>query len=221
MSKQLSLKRTSGWGGRRKNAGRPNKSNTVNHMKREQVSARHPQLITLKLRGNLPNLRQKRLFKEFQTGIQLAGRLGFRVIQYSLQSNHIHLLVEAKDHTSLARGVQSLAGRLAKILRKLVGGRGSVFSGRYHRRALKTPTEMKRALQYVLLNTAKHLKMIEHLDPFSSGVTFAHWPQLIGQKFAFLIKHEVEIWAKQAQPIQDVFDAQTWLASVGWMRSRL
>jgi len=31
-------------------------------------------------------------------------RLGFRLVHYSIQGNHLHLIVEAQDEKALARG---------------------------------------------------------------------------------------------------------------------
>jgi hypothetical protein len=61
---------------------------------------------------------------------------------------------------------------------------GPVFKGRHHMRVLKTPTETKNALEYVLLNDSKHRDVIEHLDPFSSAKYFKGWKKLLGHRFA-------------------------------------
>lgn len=215
MSKQLSFKK---WGGRRAGAGRPNRTKSVNHMKREAIDVRRPLHLTLRLKEQMPNLRQKRLLKEFQRGIQLAAKQGLYVIQYSLQTNHLHLIVEAKDNEKLARGAQSLASRFAKIIRRLKGGRGSVFVGRYHLRVIRSALQMKRTLCYVLLNSAKHQNLIEHLDFYSSGYTFKHWSKLLGRNFTGVIRREVDEVRAKLKLVSDVFEARSWLASKGWMR---
>jgi REP element-mobilizing transposase RayT len=44
-----------------------------------------------------------------------AGSNGtFRVIEYSVQSNHVHAIVEANDERSLSRGMNGLATRVAR-----------------------------------------------------------------------------------------------------------
>ncbi|TAJ14476.1 MAG: hypothetical protein EPO68_12715, partial [Planctomycetota bacterium] len=45
-----------------------------------------------------------------------ADRFGFRLIEYSVQSNHVHLLVEVPDRHALTRGAKGLFVRLAKQL---------------------------------------------------------------------------------------------------------
>lgn len=44
----------------------------------------------------------------------------FRTCHFSVQSNHVHLLVEAKDRQALSRGVQGLAIRLARSVDRAV-----------------------------------------------------------------------------------------------------
>jgi REP element-mobilizing transposase RayT len=96
---------------------------------------------------------------------------GIRVIHYSVQGNHLHLIVEAKDKAALSRGIQRLATRLARRLNALVARKGAVFADRYHARALATPREVKHAVRYVLGNYRHHAR--ENLprnwaDPMSS-----------------------------------------------------
>jgi REP element-mobilizing transposase RayT len=81
---------------------------------------------------------------------------GFQVREYSIQGNHIHLIVEAEDREALARGIKSLEIRLAIHLNRLMSRKGRVFADRYHQHILKTPTEVRRALKYVLQNRRKH-----------------------------------------------------------------
>ena len=81
--------------------------------------------------------------------------------------------------------MRALAGRFAKIIRNYSYSRGSektgsVFKGRYHLHVLKTPKEVRNALEYVLLNLSKHQKLIEYVDEFSSGKTFKEWQKLLG-----------------------------------------
>ncbi|MBL8901071.1 MAG: transposase, partial [Planctomycetes bacterium] len=55
-----------------------------------------------------------------------------RIIHYSIQKDHLHLLVEADDRTCVARGMNALLSPLARALNKLWGRRGKVFPERYH-----------------------------------------------------------------------------------------
>ncbi len=130
------------WGGARKGAGRKRKGERahVSHRTREKLASRFPLHVTTRLRAGLPSLRRVRerrvLERAFAAG---SDRFGFRLTEYSIQSNHVHLLVEAKDRNALTRGMQGLSIRVAKALNKLWGRKGKVFADRYHDRILRTP----------------------------------------------------------------------------------
>jgi hypothetical protein len=127
----------------------------------------------------------------------------FRVIHFSVQTDHVHLIVEADDHTGLIRGVQGLAVRCAKAINRALGRRGTVWPQRYHARALKTPRETRGGLRYVLLNFCKHLRARPGVDPMSSAPWFDGW------------KHAL------ARPAGECPNSapRTWLASGGWRRA--
>jgi len=102
-------------------------------------------------------------------------RFGFRLVHYVVMSNHLHMIVEAKDRRALSRGMQGLLVRCAKALNKLWQRRGSIFADRYHDRILKSPREVRGALAYVLRNAARHGLRFIGIDPFSSGWDFDGW----------------------------------------------
>jgi hypothetical protein len=87
--------------------------------------------------------------------------------------NHIHLIVEAADRVALTRGAKGLAIRIARGLNRLMGSRGQVIAERYHARILRTPTEVRNAVHYVLANHAHHFG---RADP---GFTSARHPSLV------------------------------------------
>jgi REP element-mobilizing transposase RayT len=87
-----------------------------------------------------------------------AGREAFggRLCHFSVQKDHLHLIVEAANREALARALQALAIRVARAINRVLGRKGKVFADRYHMRILRTPTEVKNALRYVLDNRWKH-----------------------------------------------------------------
>jgi hypothetical protein len=101
-----------------------------------------------------------------------------RLVHYSVQSNHLHLVVEAANRRALTRGMQGLAIRLARRVNASVGRKGRLFNDRYHARALRTPLQVRRVLVYVLRNDQRHwaqggLSLPPwRLDPCSSAATF-------------------------------------------------
>lgn len=101
--------------------------------------------------------------------------------------------------------------------------RNKVFHGRYHLHVLRTPAETKNALKYVLLNHSQHWNSIDHIDAYSSGHKFEHWPKLLGRRFAGLIQVEADSNRKLGQInlktyLDGISPAQSWLARSGWMR---
>jgi REP element-mobilizing transposase RayT len=157
-ARQLALEfRT--WGGRRTGAGRPPNGAKpgVSHLRRPALSRHHPVHVTLRIVAGLPSLRTWPRFGELRTALARGQeRFGFRLVHFSVQSNHVHLIAEARDRRALSRGVQGLSVRLARAVNRTLARRGRVFADRYHARALKTPRAAHFALRYVLLNARKH-----------------------------------------------------------------
>src|SRR4030095_7641426 len=104
----------------------------------------------------------------------------FRVLQFSVQADHLHLLVEADEPTGFERGVRGLAIRVAKAVNCALGRRGHVWGDRYHARLLRTPREVRNALVYVLNNFRKHIRGARGLDPRSSARWFDGWRRAVG-----------------------------------------
>jgi len=98
------------WGGARLGAGRrPDRPRArASHGARPQHDARYPLHLTVRLRDGLPSLRRKEardaIAGAFATG---HDRFGFCLTQFSLQSNHVHLIAEAEDRRALSRGMQA------------------------------------------------------------------------------------------------------------------
>ena len=128
------------------------------------------------MKAHVWQLRSRRCFSVIERAFYRAcARERSRLCHYSVQYNHVHIVVEADDAIALARAVQALTIRIAKGLNKLMGRKGAVFSDRYHARALRTPTEVRNVLVYVLNNARKHLDGLgvrlgpTWLDPCSSA----------------------------------------------------
>jgi len=103
------------------------------------------------------NLRSGRSWRRIRRAFEKArGRFGARIVEYSVQGNHLHLIIEADDDGALSRAMQGLCIRLAKALNALMSGSGTVFDDHYFSRLLKSPTELVRAIAYVLGNHQHH-----------------------------------------------------------------
>jgi REP element-mobilizing transposase RayT len=198
------------WGGKRRGAGRKPKGERagVSHAKRPRLCVRHPVLVTLRLREGLPSLRYDDSHEVLRRAFDASSEgEAFRVVEYSAQSNHVHLIVEAQDERALARGMNGLASRIARALNRLWRRRGRVFSDRYHARSLETPRAVRIALVYVLQNARKHgAWSARGPDPYSSGASFEGW-RGSGE-------------GADSSP-RRLPRARTWLLSVGWRRHGL
>ena len=200
-------------GGARKGAGRkPNGLKAgVSHRERAALSARYPVHVTLWLGRGLPRLRNKRAYGVLREAFAKGSeRFGFRLCHYSVMSNHMHLIVEAKDRRALSRGMQGLVIRMARGLNRLWCRSGKVFSDRYHDRILRTPTEVRNALNYVLNNARRHALALKWaIDLFASGPWFDGWR---GRKALAEVPIDVE---------RPTADPHTWLLNKGWRRHGL
>src|SRR4029453_1077985 len=131
----------------------------------------------------VPSLRTVPIVREIErTFRDGCVRPGFRLVHYSLQGNHAHLIVEAQDRDALGRGMKAIGARLARAVNRVARRSGPVVSDRYHARTLATPREVHHALRYVLLNARRHaastrasLPAPTRLDPASSGRWFEGW----------------------------------------------
>ncbi|OGQ84832.1 MAG: hypothetical protein A2289_11090 [Deltaproteobacteria bacterium RIFOXYA12_FULL_58_15] len=212
---QLQLRFRS-WGGRRPGAGRPKrKGSRLPHVTRPNLASRFPVHVTLKFASGVGKLRNKNGWQAVRAAMT-AHRCtpGFRVCHFSMQQNHIHMVVEAAESERLSRGVQGLAIRLARGINRALGRSGKVFADRYHARILKTPREVKNTINYVLNNHSRHIPTRDgrwYLMQ-EDGCSSAAW---------------FDGWRTRASPFcvatgpPPVSGARTWLLSVGWRRHGL
>jgi REP element-mobilizing transposase RayT len=189
----------------------------VPHVRRPFLERRHPVHVSTRLRDGLPSLRGRHLWKAVrQAFVGGCARPRFRIVHFSVQGQHLHLLCEAPDRAALARGVQGFKVRVARGVNRACGRRGTVFRDRYHARTLRTPTECRHALAYVL-NNQRHHAYAEHasypratVDPLSSAMFFDGWTVA------------PRPWAAEppAPPGGGPLVAapRTWLLQVGWRR---
>ena len=188
------------------------------HEPREHFAVAYPCLVTLKVRPGVASLRNGAVVREIEKTFRRGAERGeFRLVHYSVQSDHLHALVEADGPRALGRGMKSLAARFALAVNRALGRRGPLLRERYHLRVLSSPTQVRNALRYVLLNVRKHwaqrrgsreLPGPVRLDPASSARWFRGWrPGTAGANEA----------ARTADP-PPVRAPRTWLLAVGWRR---
>jgi REP element-mobilizing transposase RayT len=171
-------------GGRRPGAGRPRKphQHDAPHRKRPSLSPAHPVHVVLRTTAWTPRLRCGATYRALRRVlVRYLGRADFRVVHISIQRNHLHLLVEAKDRRALTRGMQSFAINAARAIQR---GPGKVFAYRYHATQIESARQARHALAYVLNNWRKHREdsrcaktLAAKLDPYASGLALAGWAQ--------------------------------------------
>ncbi len=219
-SKQPPLK-YHGHGGARKGAGRKKNPNSgVPHIKRPSIQEKHPMHITVRLSDGVVSLRSAETFRIFQNSVKASQRFGLRVLQYAVLGNHFHLLVEAPDLQSLTRAMKCLNVRLALGLKRLKRLSQPVLKHRFDLKILKTPTQVRNALVYVLANACKHFKRRQVYDKFSSYGVFND-VQTLKRARRDLDWKLPPIPASQKKLINDLISVpESWLASSGWRRAR-
>jgi REP element-mobilizing transposase RayT len=197
-------------GGKRAGAGRPKDTvrNLLPHTRRPVVTGETPVHVTLRVRPDVWNLRSKRSFRILGKALEAAREWkSARVVHYSVQGNHVHLVAEASDRKVLARRIQGLEVRIARGLNKLMDRRGAVFADRYHARALATPLEVRRVVEYVLKNRRHHLgARAAAFDPYSSAAWFDGWRSPPRRRTA---------------TTSLVSEPRSWLLRIGWRRHGL
>ena len=145
------------WGGKRKRAGRkPNSSKPMVSRSTRPVLRRGTVMITMRVCDDIPSLRS--MGRQIRRALVDRSELpGFRLIHYSIQHTHVHVVAEADDARALSNAMRRLSIHLARTINKALGRRlGKVFSDRYHERVLTSPKETRNAVVYVVNNFRKH-----------------------------------------------------------------
>jgi putative transposase len=210
-------------GARRKPTRARGSSHGCSHEARPEIKARYPLHITLRVVPEVGSLRRRDLYRAVRdASVVAAVRERIRIIHISIQDTHIHLLVEASDNLALTRGMQgfqiSVARNVNSALRTdaVRRRRGAVFAGRYHLVVIRSPTQARNVLAYVLGNWKKHragrgdLPATWLADPFSSGIQFPDWHERRDEPCLPRLPRDYE-------PLI-VRRPRSWLLACGWKR---
>jgi REP element-mobilizing transposase RayT len=158
---------------------KPGSFPNVRHRPRAAHKYWNPLHVTMRAVRGLPSFRAEMLFAAFERAVRGTRRDDFRVVEFSVQDDHLHLIVEADDNDALARGMKSFSVRANRLFNAALGrGRGRVWGDRYHRRELKSPRQVRNALVYCLSNYKKHQGISSgapRIDPCSSARWFQGW----------------------------------------------
>jgi len=195
-------------GGARRGAGRKPRAAHLRqtpHRARPVHRKAHPVHVTM--RAGLRSLRAQQVAGTVLGALRDSNRDWFRVVHYSVQESHLHLIVEAEDSECLGAGVRGLMVRIARRVNRLLFRRGRFWADRWHGRDLEGPRQVRNALVYVLHNHKKHARSAS-LDPLSSAGSFDGFASALPGSFRRI-----------GQPC--VAPAKTWLLKIGWRRRGL
>jgi putative transposase len=190
-------------------------------VKRQEHWVSAPVHVTMRALSSLVSFRGERIFKSLARSLRKGSRDGFRIIHWTVQRDHVHLIAEADSNEALRSGAQGIAIRLARTFNRVFGRKGRVWRGRHGRRDLRTPRQVRNALVYVLFNHRKHSRGTPHahwamtsLDPKSSALWFDGFRPRAGPALAKLAR-ETELSVDDPLVVR----AETALARRLWRRS--
>jgi REP element-mobilizing transposase RayT len=129
------------------------------------------------------NLRSRRSFRVIERALFAnADRPHARIVQFSVQGNHIHMLVEADDKRALSSTMRSLNIRIGRGLNRMMNSSGQVIAHRYHARVLRSPAQVRNAIGYVRHNYRRRAEQrgvavsTRFIDPYSSEAPLSFRP---------------------------------------------
>jgi len=120
---------------------KPGSFPNVRHRTRAVHKYWNPLHVTMRAVRGLPSFRAQTLFAAFERAVRRTRRDDFRVVEFSVQDDHLHLIVEADDNIALERGMKSFSVRANRLFNAAHGrGRGRVWGrplppSRSHERA--------------------------------------------------------------------------------------
>jgi len=213
---QLELSFVRGRGGARPGAGRkplPAHQRRTPHRRRAPHRAAQPVHVTLRAASR--SLRHGFVSKTLLRGLRDSNSAHFRVVHYSVQDNHVHLLVEAASTAALSSAMRGLMVRVARRVNRLLFRRGRFWADRWHGRALSRPRQVRNALVYVLQNRLKH--RAHHSDARGAASAYSWLDALSSAEWFHGFASSLPLGFRSIGP-PCVAPAETWLLRVGWLR---
>jgi REP element-mobilizing transposase RayT len=113
-------------------------------------------------------------------------RFGLCILNYTITSNHIHLLVYDRKKDVISRSIQLIAGRTAREFNRRKKRKGAFWEDRYHATAVQTGSHLVRCLVYIDLNMVRAGVVSHPRELVFSGYNELQRPK---QRYA-IIDHE-------------------------------
>ena len=95
-------------------------------------------------------------------------RFGLIILNFTITSNHIHLLVYNGKVNVIPRSIQLIAGRTAREYNQRKKRKGAFWEDRYHATAVETGNHLIRCLTYIDLNMVR-AGVVRHPDQWVYG----------------------------------------------------
>jgi REP element-mobilizing transposase RayT len=102
------------------------------------------------------------VFPAVRSALRASSRADFRILEFSVQKDHVHLIVEADHRRALSGGLRGVAIRLARAVNRVLGRRGRVWGRRVSWR--RTPGS--RALDGEGTASSAPMNVQKHLEVF-------------------------------------------------------
>ena len=88
--------------------------------------------------------------------LEARKRLSLQILNYTVTSNHVHLLVKDNDETNtISSSIQLVAGRIGQEYNQRKRRKGAFWEDRYHATAIESGEHLRRCLVYMDLNMVR------------------------------------------------------------------
>ena len=174
-----------------KNAGRPALHyKVIRHCARAEINRPSPLHLTIKL--NRAHIQNKTILKHLKYAISRARLQGLKIIHFSLEYDHVHLYAESTSNIILTKSMKALGVSFSKRLNKFFKTKGRIYKTRFHLRILRSASEVKNVIHYILKNGVKHKRASSYVDPYNSWVVL-HDFRLLGPR-SKMCKNQIEAY---------------------------
>jgi len=95
-------------------------------------------------------------------------RFGLDILNYTVTSNHIHLLVADGEKEVIPKSLQLIAGKTAQEFNRRKERKGAFWEDRYHATAIETGEHFLRCLVYIDLNMVRN-GVVQHPSAWQHG----------------------------------------------------
>jgi putative transposase len=135
-------------------------------------------------------------------------RYGLCVLDYSVTSNHIHLLVYDRENDAIPHSMQLIAGRTGQEFNQRKKRKGAFWEDRYHATAVDTGEYLARCIAYIDMNMVRN-GVVAHpsLWPFGGY----HEIQNPSKRYGIIDLEQLELLSGSSSVEQLQLDHRAWV----------